>query len=54
LGKTWNALSLERAQLSASATRIIGGGIANSTRPPSSGTASSSTFGTKSGIFAIS
>jgi len=35
------------------ATRTTGGGIANSTGPPSSGTASSSKFGTKNGIFAI-
>jgi hypothetical protein len=35
------------------ATRITGGGIVNSTRHPSSGTANSSKFGTKNGIFAI-
>ena len=35
------------------ATRITGGGIASNTRPPSSGTANSSTFGTKNGICAI-
>jgi hypothetical protein len=34
-------------------TRITGGAIASSTRAPFSGTASESTFGTKSGVCAI-